>query len=217
MQSGNAFDGNLLDHGRTWDGHTWAELCESWPGAAAKRRGEPAGKRPLRAKAASTTKTACTANDEDNHRAAACRSPISRPTTKKPSYGPSTADVRLRHGGLETAPAERRAPTVRRAVVGREPRVRPHTFGRPFVRVIIIRPPRCGAAAAGPWMQTRARGRAPCRRADRLSGPFHRYGEAPRASRRPPHKARGGNIPGVFDRRATPGAGCIGGRMPAYL
>src|SRR5439155_26410189 len=49
-----------------------------------------------------------------------------------------------------------------------------------------------------------------------LSAAFHKYGEAPRAARRPgsptrlprwgphPHrKARGGRIPGVFDRRAT--------------
>ena len=123
---------------------------------------------------------------------AACRSSISRPTTKRPSYGPPTADVQLRHGGLETAPAERRTPTVRRAVVGREPRVRPHTFGRPFVRVIIIRPTRCGAAATGPWMQERARGRAPCRRTDRLRPriPYHtRTGgpaALPRFGARPP-------------------------------
>src|SRR5439155_7488721 len=35
------------------------------------------------------------------------------------------------------------------------------------------------------------------------SAAFHKYGDAPRASRRPPRKARGGRIPGVFDRRAT--------------
>src|SRR6266516_2702787 len=50
----------------------------------------------------------------------------------------------------------------------------------------------------------------------KLSAAFHKYGDAPRAARRPgsptrlprwgprPHrKARGGRIPGVFDRRAT--------------
>src|SRR5213083_330841 len=36
-----------------------------------------------------------------------------------------------------------------------------------------------------------------------LSAAFHKYGEAPRAARRPHRKARGGRIPGVFDRRAT--------------
>jgi hypothetical protein len=40
-----------------------------------------------------------------------------------------------------------------------------------------------------------------------LSAAFHKYGDAPRASRRPVRKARGGRIPGVFDRRATPRAG----------
>jgi hypothetical protein len=39
------------------------------------------------------------------------------------------------------------------------------------------------------------------------SGPFHNYGDAPRASRRPPSKAGGGSIPGVCDRRATPRGG----------
>ena len=41
----------------------------------------------------------------------------------------------------------------------------------------------------------------------RLSGPSRNYGDAPRAPRRPPRKARGGTIPGVFDRRATPRGG----------
>src|SRR5881409_3789742 len=36
---------------------------------------------------------------------------------------------------------------------------------------------------------------------------FHKYGDAPRAPRRPSRKARGGRIPGVFDRRATPRGG----------
>ena len=36
-----------------------------------------------------------------------------------------------------------------------------------------------------------------------LSGPPRNYGDASRAPRRPPRKARGGSIPGVFDRRAT--------------
>jgi hypothetical protein len=36
-----------------------------------------------------------------------------------------------------------------------------------------------------------------------LSAAFHKYGDAPRAARRPRRKARGGRIPGVFDRRAT--------------
>ena len=40
-----------------------------------------------------------------------------------------------------------------------------------------------------------------------LSGPGHNYGDAPRPARRPPRKARGGRIPGVFDRRATPRGG----------
>src|SRR5439155_14467069 len=40
-----------------------------------------------------------------------------------------------------------------------------------------------------------------------LSGPSRNYGDAPRAPRRPPRKARGGTIPGVFDRRATPRGG----------
>src|SRR5436190_15488481 len=48
---------------------------------------------------------------------------------------------------------------------------------------------------------------AHCRRVHsfncRLSAAFHKYGEAPRAARRPSRKARGGRIPGVFDRRAT--------------
>ena len=43
---------------------------------------------------------------------------------------------------------------------------------------------------------------------------------APRVSRRPPRKARGGNIPAVFDPcRQWPkvgGSGCIGGRMQPY-
>src|SRR5438093_12653721 len=43
--------------------------------------------------------------------------------------------------------------------------------------------------------------------ANGLSGPSRNYGEAPRAPRRPPRKARGGTIPGVFDRRATPRGG----------
>ena len=33
------------------------------------------------------------------------------------------------------------------------------------------------------------------------------HGETPRASRRPSRQARGGSIPGVFDRRATPREG----------
>src|SRR5436190_6696921 len=40
-----------------------------------------------------------------------------------------------------------------------------------------------------------------------LSAAFHKYGDAPRAARRPPRKARGGRIPRVFDRRATPRGG----------
>src|SRR5437762_11631409 len=36
-----------------------------------------------------------------------------------------------------------------------------------------------------------------------LGAAFHKYGDAPRAARRPPRKARGARIPGVFDRRAT--------------
>ena len=40
-----------------------------------------------------------------------------------------------------------------------------------------------------------------------LSGSGHKYGHAPRASRRPSHKARGGSIPAVFDRRGTPWGG----------
>ena len=53
-----------------------------------------------------------------------------------------------------------------------------------------------------------------------LSAAFHKYGDAPRAARRPGsptrlprwgprprRKARGGRIPGVFDRRATPRGG----------
>jgi len=40
-----------------------------------------------------------------------------------------------------------------------------------------------------------------------LSAAFHKYGDAPRAARRPRRKARGGRIPGVFDRRATPRGG----------
>jgi hypothetical protein len=44
-----------------------------------------------------------------------------------------------------------------------------------------------------------------------LSAAFHKYGDAPRAARRPPRKARGGRIPAVFDRRATPR-----GRGPLY-
>src|SRR6266545_4793811 len=41
----------------------------------------------------------------------------------------------------------------------------------------------------------------------RLSGPGHNYGDAPRPARRPSRKARGGRIPGVFNRRATPRGG----------
>src|SRR5438128_5843281 len=41
-------------------------------------------------------------------------------------------------------------------------------------------------------------------RLEELSAAFHKYGDAPRAPRRPSRKARGGRIPGVFDRRATP-------------
>ena len=37
-----------------------------------------------------------------------------------------------------------------------------------------------------------------------LRTPLINHGEAPRASRRPSRQARGGRIPGVFDRRATP-------------
>src|SRR5881392_3588723 len=40
-----------------------------------------------------------------------------------------------------------------------------------------------------------------------LSAAFHKYGDAPRAARRPPRKARGARIPRVFDRRATPRGG----------
>jgi hypothetical protein len=41
-----------------------------------------------------------------------------------------------------------------------------------------------------------------------LSGPFHKYGDAPRAARRPPGKAREARISGIFERRATqPGPG----------
>ena len=36
-----------------------------------------------------------------------------------------------------------------------------------------------------------------------LSGQNHKYRDAPRMSRRPAGKARGGRIPGVFNRRAT--------------
>ena len=41
----------------------------------------------------------------------------------------------------------------------------------------------------------------------RLSGQNHKYGDAPRMPRRPAGKARGGRIPGVFNRRATQPAG----------
>src|SRR5205814_10017377 len=40
-----------------------------------------------------------------------------------------------------------------------------------------------------------------------LSGPSPNYGDAPRAPRRTARKARGGTIPGVFDRRAPPRGG----------
>jgi hypothetical protein len=40
-----------------------------------------------------------------------------------------------------------------------------------------------------------------------LSGPVRKYGDVSRASRRTGCKARGGRIPGVFNRRATPQAG----------
>src|SRR5438128_3969210 len=40
-------------------------------------------------------------------------------------------------------------------------------------------------------------------RLEELSAAFHKYGDAPRAPRRPSRKARGGRIPGVFDRRVT--------------
>src|SRR5436190_15747084 len=49
--------------------------------------------------------------------------------------------------------------------------------------------------------------RQPGERLRRLSAAFHKYGDAPRAARRPPRKARGGRIPRVFDRRATPRGG----------
>src|SRR5712691_5867464 len=40
-------------------------------------------------------------------------------------------------------------------------------------------------------------------RDDHARAAFHKDGDAPRAARRPHRKARGGRIPGVFDRRAT--------------
>ena len=201
-------------HGTVTPGQSFANLGQArLPSDSAS----PQENAPSERKAASTTKTASTANDEDNHRARRAvrqshdRQPKSHHMGRRPpTYDCGTAALKRRPQNVVLQPCAARSWDVSHASDRTLSAV-------PFVRVIIIRPPRCGAAAAGPWMQTRARGRAPCRRADRLSGPFHRYGEAPRASRRPPHKARGGNIPGVFDRRATPGAGCIGGRMPAYL
>jgi hypothetical protein len=41
-----------------------------------------------------------------------------------------------------------------------------------------------------------------------LSGPFHKYGDVSRSSRRPARKARGGRIGSeIFNRRETPRAG----------
>ena len=42
------------------------------------------------------------------------------------------------------------------------------------------------------------------RMAEKTENPPHKCAEAPRASRRPFRQARGGKIPRVFDRRATP-------------
>src|SRR5947207_15909222 len=77
--------------------------------------------------------------------------------------------------------------------------------GRRERRKEILSPDACFATSVG------------CCRDTILSAAFHKYGDAPRAARRPHRKARGGNergphrafcarwgaIPGVFDRRAT--------------
>src|SRR6266487_653138 len=72
-------------------------------------------------------------------------------------------------------------------------------------REVQFREPRAGKEDLS-WIRDRDAASRDCQDL-LLSGPFHNYGEAPRAPRRPSRKARGGRIPGVFDRRATPRGG----------
>jgi hypothetical protein len=50
-----------------------------------------------------------------------------------------------------------------------------------------------------------------------LSGPFHEYGDAPRAPRRRPARREEREYREYLTDEQRRGTGCIGGRMPPYL